>query len=136
MPLKPYGYELILDMHRCDLSRFDFTFLGFTITRRRRFLKEYFKLLCEAIDMTRCKLTFWDDKYVLPWKRQTSPHTKGSSAVQFILTSNITLHYLELLNTVHINIFSCKPFDSKMAEELTKTWFGTLECTARFIERM
>ena len=135
MPLKPYGYELILDLHSCDLSRFERKFLWFRITRRRQFLRAYFKRLCEAIHMTRCKLVFWDDKYVLPWRRQTSPHTKGTSAVQFIVTSSITVHYLDLLKSGHVNIFSCKPFKPKIAEDLTKAWFGTKECTARFIER-
>lgn len=122
---KPYGYELILDLHGCDVSRFN-----------RRHLRRYFKALCQAIGMTRCKLEFWDDKWVLPWRRQTSPHTKGSSAVQFILTSNVTVHCLDILEAVYVNIFSCKDFDPKIAEILTKTWFGAETCSARFIERI
>ena len=120
----PYGYELILDMHGCDVSTFT-----------RQSLKEYFTKLCEAIDMERCELYFWDDEGVPPEEQQTSPHTKGVSAVQFILTSSIVIHTLELLEAAYVNIFSCKAFDRDVAEKLTKEWFGAKECRATFIER-
>lgn len=124
-PKKPYGNELILDLHGCDPSTFT-----------RTSLKKYFAKLCETIDMKRCKLHFWDDVGVPPEARQTSPQTKGTSAVQFILTSTIVVHTLDLLKAVFVNIFSCKPFDRNIAEELTKEWFGAQKCTAHFIERV
>ena len=132
----PYGYELILDLHGCDLSRFKRRFFGFKFIPMRRFLRAYCKRLCNAIHMETCKLTFWDDRYTLPWHRETNPKTKGTSAVQFIITSNITIHYLSKLNAAYINIFSCKPFKPKIATEITKCWFNTEECTVRFIERV
>ncbi len=125
MSEKPYGFELILDLHDCDVSTFNRNSLG-----------EYFVKLCKAIDMERCELHFWDDVGVPPEERQTSPHTKGTSAVQFILTSTVVVHTLDLLKAVYINIFSCKPYDKKVAEELTKEWFGAKECKSHFIERI
>lgn len=122
---KPYGFELIMDLHDCDVSTFN-----------RTSLKNYFSNLCEAIDMERCELHFWDDFGVPLTERQTSPHTKGTSAVQFILTSTIVIHTLDLLKAVYINIFSCKSFDRQVAEELTKEWFGARECRSHFIERI
>ncbi len=122
---KPYGYELILDLHGCDVSKFN-----------RESLDGYFEKLCKAIDMQKCERYFWDDVGLPPEKRQTSPHTKGSSAVQFILTSSIVIHTLDLLEAVYINVFSCKWFDEKVAEEITKKWFGANGCNARFIERI
>ena len=122
---KSYGYELILDLHGCDTSTFN-----------RTSLEQYFEKLCEAIDMKRCDLHFWDDLGIPPEDRQTSPHTKGTSAVQFILTSTIVVHTLDLLEAVYINIFSCKPFDRKVAEKITKEWFGADEYKAHFIERV
>lgn len=122
---KPYGFELILDLHRCDVSTFN-----------RSSLERYFEKLCKAIDMERCELHFWDDVGVPPEERQTLPHTKGTSAVQFILTSTVVVHTLDLLKAVYINIFSCKPYDKKVAEELTKEWFGAKECKSHFIERI
>ena len=121
----PYGSELILDMHGCNVSNFT-----------RQSLTEYFTRLCEAIDMEPCDLHFWDDEGVPPEEQQTSPHTKGVSAVQFILTSTIVIHTLELLEAAYVNIFSCKTFDRDVAEKLTKEWFGAQQCRATFIERI
>ena len=86
--------------------------------------------------MKRCEVYFWDD-YGIPAKgKQTLPHTKGTSAVQFILTSNITIHTLDLLRAAYVNIFSCKQFDKKEAEKITKEWFGAKKCRSIFIERI
>jgi S-adenosylmethionine/arginine decarboxylase-like enzyme len=120
-----YGYELILDLHGCDASKFN-----------RKSLDAYFKKLCKAIDMQKCERYFWDDVGVPAKERQSLPHTKGTSAVQFILTSNITIHTLDLLKAAYVNIFSCKAYNRKVAEKITKEWFGAKKCTARFIERI
>ena len=122
---KSYGVELILDLHGCDVTTFN-----------RESLDNYFETICKAIDMQRCELHFWDDVGVPPEEQQTSPHTKGTSAVQFILTSTIVIHTLDLLKAVYINIFSCKEFDKDKAEKLTKEWFGARECRSHFIERI
>jgi S-adenosylmethionine/arginine decarboxylase-like enzyme len=85
--------------------------------------------------MQRCDLHFWDDYGVPKEERQTSPHTKGTSAVQFILTSTIVIHTLDVMKAVYINIFSCKPFDKKIAIKITREWFGAMKCKTHFIER-
>ena len=120
----PYGFELILDLHGCDTSTFN-----------RESLDGYFEKLCKAIDMQKCERYFWDDTGVPEEEKQTSPHTKGTSAVQFILTSNITIHTLDLLEAVYVNIFSCKTFGQEIAENITKEWFGAKQCSVHFIER-
>jgi hypothetical protein len=71
---KPYGYELILDQHRCDTSKFN-----------RESLQDFFVQHCRVIEMEACELHFWDDVGVPDQEKQTSPHKKGTSAVQFIL---------------------------------------------------
>ncbi len=125
MKEKPYGYELILDLHGCDASTFN-----------RESLDGYFEELCKAIDMVKCERYWWDDVGVTEEERQTSAHTKGTSAVQFILTSTIVVHTLDLLKAVYLNIFSCMPFDRQVAENITKEWFGAKECRTHFIERI
>ncbi len=125
MSSKPYGYELILDLHGCSASTFN-----------RESLDGYFEKLCKAIDMKKCERYWWDDVGVPEEEKQTSPHTKGTSAVQFILTSTIVIHTLDLMKAVYVNIFSCKPFDEKVAEQLTREWFGAKECRTHFIERI
>lgn len=107
-----YGKELILDLHQCDVSKFT-----------RESIENYFKELCELIDMQRCEMHFWDDQDTPEDEKQTSPHTKGISAVQFILTSNITIHALEKLGNVYINIFSCKDFNAHTAADFSSFYF-------------
>ncbi|MGB2861887.1 MAG: S-adenosylmethionine decarboxylase [Sedimentisphaerales bacterium] len=121
----PYGFELVIDMHECDISTFN-----------RASLDSYFEKVCEAIKMEKCERYFWDDVGVKDEEKQTSPHTKGTSAVQFILTSNITIHTLDLLKAVYVNIFSCKSFDKEVAEQITKEWFGAKKCRTHLIERI
>lgn len=123
--MEKYGVELILDLHGCDVA----TFTRPSITR-------YFEQLCELIDMKRETLVFWDDLDVPEEDKQTSPHTQGTSAVQFILTSSIVIHTLDQLRAVYINMFSCKEFDPKLAEQFTVEWFAASDCTARYIERI
>ena len=120
-----YGIELILDLHGCDASKFT-----------RDSITEYFERLCDLIDMQREDLHFWDDIGVAEEDKQTSPHTQGTSAVQFILTSSIVIHALDQLRSVYINLFSCKTFDPQIAEKFTAEWFGAGQCSARFIERV
>lgn len=120
-----YGKELIIDLHDCNVERFN-----------RNDIEEYFIELCKLIDMKRCELHFWDDLDVPDNEKQTSPHTTGTSAIQFILTSNITIHTLDILKSVYINIFSCKDFDEKHAERLTRSWFEGRVVQRKVIDRI
>ena len=120
-----YGIELILDLHRCDASTFT-----------RESIQKYFERLCDLIEMKREELHFWDDVGIPEEEKQTSPHTQGTSAVQFILTSSIVIHTLDQLEAVYINIFSCKAYDPKIAENFSVQWFGAKNHSARFIDRV
>ena len=119
-----YGVELILDLHECDEQRFN-----------RHDLTMFCRELCELIDMECCDLYFWDDVGVPEKDRQTSPKTKGTSAVQFILTSTIVIHTLDLMKAAYINIFSCKEFDTDAAGQFTSKWFGSSDWTATVVMR-
>ena len=120
-----YGIELILDLHSCDASTFT-----------RESIRKYFESLCDLIEMKREELHFWDDVGIPEEEKQTSPHTQGTSAVQFILTSSIVIHTLDQLEAVYINIFSCKAYDPKVAEDFSVQWFGAKNHSARFIDRV
>jgi S-adenosylmethionine/arginine decarboxylase-like enzyme len=119
-----YGVELVLDMSGCSVVKFN-----------RRDIKSYFKQLCNLIDMEAEDLYFWDDFHVSQEKRQTNPKTKGTTAIQFILTSNITIHTLDLLGVVFVNIFSCKDYEPKQAEEFTVRYFEATKYKSTLIER-
>lgn len=120
-----YGKELILDLHDCDVMRFN-----------RRSLKGYFNELCKRINMTPHRLCWWDDAGVPKKERQTDPRTKGTSAVQFIMESNITVHTLDLLGKVFVNIFSCKNFDADIVAEFTREWFLGRVASIHVIQRL
>jgi S-adenosylmethionine/arginine decarboxylase-like enzyme len=119
-----YGKELILDLHDCDPIMFS-----------RESIQQYFVEICDLIDMKRCELHFWDDLETPEDEKQTSPHTIGTSAVQFILTSNITIHTLDLLKAVYLNIFSCKDFDAEIATDFSKSWFKGVVMNSNVINR-
>lgn len=107
-----YGKELIIDIHGCDVSTFN-----------RESIEKYFIELCELIDMQREDLHFWDDEGVPEEEKRTEPHVVGISAVQFILTSSVTIHALTLMRAIYVNIFSCKEFNSAHAKSFTQKWF-------------
>ena len=119
-----YGKELILDLHSCNAKKFT-----------RRALKRFFKDLCSLIDMERCELFWWDDYGLPAAERQTEPHLKGTSAIQFIMTSNIIIHTLDLMGNVYLNIFSCKDFDTKKATDFSREFFEGRVASAKTIIR-
>jgi S-adenosylmethionine decarboxylase len=108
-----YGKELILDLHDCDVSKFN-----------REDIEAYLVELCDdIIDMERADLHWWD--YEDPSEYDAAPsHLKGTSCVQFIMTSTITIHSLEELKKAFINIFTCKDFDADEAANFTAGYFG------------
>lgn len=119
-----YGKELILDLHACDAVRFN-----------RKDIEQYCTQLCALIKMERCDLHFWDDVGVPEREQQTHPKTKGTSAVQFILTSTIVIHTLDLMKAAYVNIFSCKEFDTDEAAKFTASWFDSKDWTANVVIR-
>ncbi|KKQ92914.1 MAG: S-adenosylmethionine decarboxylase [Candidatus Azambacteria bacterium GW2011_GWA2_39_10] len=121
---KNYGKELILDLHNCNNKKFN-----------RENLKQYFRELCVLIDMKRCKLVWWDDHGVPVEQQQTAPHLKGTSAVQFIMTSNITIHTLDIMKNVYLNIFSCKDFDALEAKKFSEKFFGGKTVNFKIVDR-
>ena len=121
---RAYGHELILDLHSCNADRFT-----------RQDIERFCEKLCDLIDMERCELHFWDDMGVPEAEQQTHPKTKGTSAVQFILTSTIVIHTLDLMKAAYVNIFSCKEFDADEAAKFTANWFGSKDWNANVVIR-
>ena len=108
-----YGMELILDLHNCNGKDFN-----------RRNIDNFFTEVCHQTGMQKCEVYFWDDLETPEDEKQTNPQTTGTSAVQFILTSNITIHTLDKLEKVFINFFSCKSFNPQTVEQLAKEYFN------------
>ncbi len=123
--MKNYGKELILDIHNCNPSTFT-----------RTSIRNFFKELCKLIDMKRCELYWWDDYRVPSEEQQTEPHMKGTSAIQFISTSNITIHTLDILGNVYLNIFSCKEFNHDLVLKFSEEWFKGKTVNSQVIKRV
>jgi S-adenosylmethionine/arginine decarboxylase-like enzyme len=118
-----YGTELILDIHKCDATLFN-----------REKIEDFCIKLCTLIDMQREDLHFWEDED-LP-NPKTNPKTYGISAIQFILTSNITIHALPLLKSIYINIFSCKDFNILDAKRFAVKYWRGICMASNNIERI
>lgn len=110
--MKPYGKELILDLHNCDV-----------VTFTRASIKEFFAKLCDLIDMEREDLHFWDYEGDPEGYEKAEDHLKGITAVQFIRTSNIIIHTVDTMKNLHVNVFSCKDFECDVVQEFTENWF-------------
>ena len=124
--MKTYGQELILDLHSCDSSTFN-----------RKSIRQYFKQLCDLIDMEPAKLVWWDYYNEPELYKAAPPHLKGTSAVQFIKTSNIVIHTLDTLGRVYLNIFSCKDFSDIKARDFSIEFFVCKKLAqCRAIERI
>ena len=120
-----YGKELILDIHNCDVSKFN-----------RRDIERYIGVLCnDIIDMEREDLYWWDYEDDANGYKEAPSHLKGTSCVQFILTSTIVIHSLVDLKKIFINIFSCKDFSVEKAASFTEGYFGGKVKTYEVITR-
>ncbi len=128
-----YGPHLLLDCSGCDPATFN-----------RKSINKFMKILCKAIDMDAEDFHFWDDEGLPENQKQTKPHTKGSSVggvfkkkvgVQFIITSSIVIHTLDILGNVYVDIFSCKLFNDNAAKEVTQKWFKAKTIGSHLIQR-
>ncbi len=121
-----YGKELILDMHDVKNTKL------FTRKGIKRFMIE----LCDIIDMEREDLHFWDELYTPKKDRFTEEHLIGTSAVQFITTSNITIHTLDKMKRVYLNIFSCKNFKKKDVRDFCQKYFDGKVINCNTVKRV
>lgn len=122
-----YGTELILDIHDCR---------KIYQHNQRREISEFCAKLTKLLKMEDELLVFWDYDGDKKGYRNAPPHLKGTTAVQFIKTSNITVHYLVDLQRVYLNVFSCKRFDSLKATEFClRFWGGVAVGGGRLMER-
>ena len=115
LPEDAIGKELILDLFNCDIDAMS-----------RKSLDQFFIALCEQIDMTRTELFYW--AYLEDGEKDPEEfkHLEGLSAVQFIKTSNITVHTFDNDRKVCINLFSCKDFDESDATNFIVDYFNAV----------
>lgn len=110
---KIYGYSSVLDVVACDPATFT-----------RQCIEQFLIALCEAIDMEREDLHFWDYEDDPEGYAAAPAHLRGTSAVQFIKTSSIVIHTLDDLGVVFIDLFSCKRYKPHVVNEVVEDYFG------------
>jgi S-adenosylmethionine decarboxylase len=116
-----FGQELTLDLYDCDLEKIS----------NGEYIKEYVVKLCdEVIFMKRY------GEALVPHFGHENPLTSGYSLVQLIETSCVSAHFSEYKKSVYLNIFSCKWFDAKKAEDFSKEWFGAKSVTSKLTQRI
>ncbi len=90
-------------------------------------IQQFIDALCKEIDMKKFGPTLI--------QRFAEGELEGYSALQFIETSSITIHFDEVKNRAFIDIFSCKYFDYKKAEEFAKNFFTAKESSSQYLLR-
>ena len=123
---KNYGKEVIIDLHEVQNVHL------FT----RKDLTVFFVELCDLLDMEGCDLYFWDYVGEEAEYRKAPIHLRGTSAIQFISTSNITVHTLDDMKRVYLNIFSCKEFNGMAVRDFCKTYFDGKVITYKVVNRV
>jgi S-adenosylmethionine/arginine decarboxylase-like enzyme len=112
-----WGYHLMIDAAGCVPQSI----------RCSSNINAFAKRLVHKIDM----VAFGDPQIVM----FGSGNKKGYTLVQLIETSNITAHFCEETNDVYIDVFSCKPFETKDVMEVVDHSFGPKRKNVQFIVR-
>lgn len=108
---QPYGQELILDIHGVAMDKFTLPMI-----------REFASKLCDELGMRKGPQHEWGEAKDLG-NPEEKPKSNGLSLVQFLYSSSITIHAIDELGKVFINIFSCQPFDSQAAKAFCLTMF-------------
>lgn len=120
-----YGYELVIDVYGCNAELFN-----------RAALLEFFGRICRRLKLRPERLHWWD--YDDPQEKAAAPiHLRGTSAVQFIETSNLIVHVLDDLGMVFINLFTCGEFgdDVDSIAAFCESFFEGTSSEVRVLER-
>ena len=108
-------HELTIDLKECET---DFS---------EKNIRNYVDKLCKLIKMEKHgRLMLWKDSH-----NKIKKLRGGISAVQFLKTSNITIHSFETNRSCFVDIFSCKKFDSKKATKFSKDFFKAKRLKSR-----
>lgn len=112
-----WGYHLMLDCAGCNDN-----------IKNKDKIYNFVKELVVRIDMVAAGEPIIE--YLLPGEDKA-----GYSLMQLITTSNICAHFIEPDSTAYLDIFSCKEFDIKLAEEIFHNYFSPTKVRVNFITR-
>ena len=112
-----WGYHLILDCSGCDHE---------AITSAEN-IANFAKNLVKEIDM----VAYGEPQVV----NFGSGNKAGYTLCQLIETSNIMAHFCDESGDCYMDIFSCKPYDIKVAENLFREYFAPKRMRINYMTR-
>ena len=118
-----YGIELILDFEDVPDAKFD-----------PKFIEQFSREVVASIHMAAGPFHLWGS----PSDENAEPDPKcdGLSAILFLEHSSMTTHWLDRLNKVFVNIFSCDDFDTFAAIQLCQKRIGGKLIAHRVVTRL
>lgn len=115
---KAWGQLAVINLYECDNE----------LIQNPEVIKKFIIQLCDKIRMVRV-----GEPLI---KKFAEGLMEGYSAMQFIETSSITMHFDDKINNrAFIDIFSCKYFDAEMACEFSKNYFMSNRSEMKVIVR-
>lgn len=112
-----WGYHLIVNASNCDHDAI----------RSKKTIAEFTKDIVNKVDM----VAYGPPRIVM----FGTGNKKGYTLVQLIETSDITAHFVEETNDMYFDLFSCKPYDPKVAIATLQKFFNPKKMNTHFIKR-
>jgi S-adenosylmethionine/arginine decarboxylase-like enzyme len=112
-----WGYHLALDCSGCDHA---------SITSEEVIYK-FTKQLVKDIDM----IAYGEPQIVHFGEGDKS----GFTMLQLISTSCISCHFVNESDTMYLDVFSCKPYDTQVVIDLVVEYFGAKKMNKTYFER-
>ena len=114
----PWGILSCIDLYGCDAK---------TIRSSEK-IRQFVVELCHLIDMKR-----FGETQVVNFGEEE--RVAGYSMTQLIETSLISAHFANLTNTIYLDVFSCKAYDSKKVADFAKKYFKAKDFNLHVVER-
>ena len=117
MPIKAWGYELLLDCADCAPDKI----------RSANNVDSFARDLVQRINMVP-----YGDPSIIHFG---DGDKEGFTLIQLIQTSNISGHFSNDTNAAYINVFSCKTFDPVEVIKCVYDYFQPLKVSDTFVVR-
>jgi S-adenosylmethionine decarboxylase len=104
---KYWGHHLMLDCGECDLKKM----------QNKENIEHWIKSLVVDIDM---------EPIGEPWIAQVEidkPERAGYIAMQAIVSSHISAHFVDSVRQIYVDVFSCRKFDKETVKQSMIKYF-------------
>ena len=107
-----WGYHYIANIGGCEVSSM----------QSKKHIRNFLKELLDTTDMKALGPPIF--KYVEPTAETINKAIDGFSVVQVIVTSSVTMHFVDSTKMIFFDFFSCKKFDKKKVMKLLLKYFS------------